>query len=308
MQGGSAATAAYAPSSSSYAAHEGGVDKSRTTTSNTSGTGGGTGSCVVLVTGASDGAIHVVDVNRGGTVLAVFDCGAGTPASSSADNGDVSSSSRLAGGGNGFHGTTDSNKAPVLLSMAVSDVLTASHDLALVPDTATASIFAGFSDGTVHVLAVHFGMNTTDCDHYEGVWKLAYVRLQPVCVVVASASGLTLLSSTPFLPPVHRGTGVKKVLLPGVTALCWTQSQSVIDQITVPAAATLAVLTRHSDDDTEVEVDDTNATNMHHPVYQNDDHDHPTDVLRSCHGTLISGHADGTVKSWEVTIFHRIEP
>ena len=308
--------------------------------SGATGAGGGTNSCVMLVTGACDGAIHVVDVNRGGTVLAVFDCGIST------DNGDVSSSSsssssRITGGGNSTNSTdgSNSNKAhPHLLSMAVSDVLTAPHDLALVPSTATASIFAGFSDCTVHILGVHIGMDTTDCDHYEGVWKLAYVRLQPVCVLVASASGLTLLPSTPSFPLVHnnnnnnnnsnsnsnnRGMATRKLLPGGVTALCWTQSQFVDDQPTVPAAVTAlasldhagkgspaTVLIRKSDDEAEAaEADDgTNATNPFYEKYPEDNND-PTEFSRTCQcqGTLITGHADGTVKSWEVTVIHRIE-
>ena len=299
MQGGSP------PLSSFGGAHEDGMDKPIRTTSNVTVPGSGsTGSCVMLVTGARDGSIHIVDVNRGGTVLAVFDCG--TLASTSTDQGDVPSSSD----------SNNNSKTPYLMSMAVSDVLTAPIDLALVPSTATASIFAGFSDGTVHVLGVHIGLDTTDCDHYEGVWKLAYVRLESVCVLVASASGLSLLPIAPSSSPsfVHNGIHVKK-MLPGITSLCWTQTPSMIDQPTVvSAAATMAfldqagkavVLTRNLNDGDDGDEAVVEKTNVSHTTYREDIN--PIEITHSCQGTLISGHADGTVKSWQVTVFHRIE-
>ena len=234
---------------------------------------GATG-CAVLVTGARDGALHCVDVDRGGTVLAALD-------------------------------TVSPDGGRELLSLALSEAV-APRD-APAP-AASAAAFCGFSDGSVCVVHVDVGVDGSVPGRYEGVVRLAHVRLVPLFALLTNAPSVTVMPVGAWHASDAIGVGgarsvAHQQLQAGITALCWTQAADG------PGAAQAS----HNDNDDNGNCCD-NKCDDGSVEGTAEDSDAPLNDAytgrraTSRHGCLVTGNAQGEVRLWRATIHHRDPP
>jgi hypothetical protein len=211
----------------------------------------GAAGCAVLVTGARDGALHCVDVDRGGTVLAALD-------------------------------TVPPDGSRELLSLALSEAVVPSD--ALAPANAvSAAAFCGYSDGSVCAVHVDVGVDGSVPGRYEGVVRLAHVRLVPLFVLLANAPGVAIVAVGAWhASSASSGANGGRRQPGGVTAMCWTQATDR------PVAA------RADSDNDDDSASNTEGAGCH--------------TTTSRQGYLVTGTALGEVRLWRTTVYHGNPP